>query len=187
MPIGKKAVPRVEVELPEYFKYIFTTTEENEQLHVGYYSLSPSNLQDIILDGVHDKTLATNGPDAYITVPTPGRHVLYIYEVTPWQNTNYAWHLRGNNIEYIRIPYNYQGGLRVGRGNGSLAVQKIDILKYHLYPGNGYPWEYSSLGDIRVPPGSLEYYKTTIGSNKATWYSEKTNSLTEANFIYEES
>ena len=186
----KEQIEDVNVELPEYFRFDFTTTQADEQLHVGYYAMSNAKGAPIcILDGVQNNSLMHNGSDAYITIPTAGDHVLYLRVYTPYSNSSYRIDIRGV-FSYVRIPYTYSSSSPFGLGNGTntLSAEKIDILPSDRSPGRGYSWYYSSLGDIRVPVGSLSYYKTVYGtqgaSSGARWWSAKTNSIKEANFIY---
>ncbi len=137
---GEK-IPEFNVELPDYWRLDFTTTEVDEQVLVGYYCLNSNTLVDVILDGTSNKSLAVNGATAYVRIPTPGEHVLYIKINLPFVNNNYWWGLQNRTFTYVRAPYYWTNAIMVGNNNKYATIQRFDILNSALpLKANSYYW-----------------------------------------------
>lgn len=170
------------IELPDYWRIDVTTTEENEQVKVGYYSLNPSQLADVIVDGVSNKSFAVNGSSAYINIAQPGNHIIYIKINLPYSNSSYYVGFdEGRTITYVRVPYNWNKDIYL---SGGVKINRLDTLRAKLpLKANSYTWSWN-IDELRVPKGNLEYYQTTQYNGKNTMWT-KAKSIVECNFKYE--
>lgn len=181
---GKEQIPDVNVELPDYWRLDFTTTEADEQIRVGYYSLNSSTFADLILDGTSNKSLGVNGPAAYVRIPTAGQHTMYIKINLPFTNSNYFFGLQEHDYSYVRIPYNWDKATLLGNYNTpKIQIDRMDIMYPQLYlKNNSYYW-LSHISQLYVPNANLAWYKAYAPTN-SVGYTKIADSIKGANFIY---
>lgn len=181
---GKEQILDVNVELPDYWRFDFTTTEVDEHVIIGYYAFSSSTFADLILDGTSNKSLAVNGSEAYVRIPTVGQHTMYIKINLPFTNRYYNVRPQQRNFDYVRVPYNWTKVLYwSGNNQPKVNVTRLDIPVSNLGIGsNSYYWLWH-VDTLYVPKEDLLWYKNYVGT-QYTSYTQVCDSIKAANFIY---
>lgn len=179
----KEKLLDVNVELPDYWRLDFTTTDADEHIEVGYYSVGSKNLEDLILDGVTNKSLAVNGSAAYVLIPTAGQHTLYLKIKQPFSNSSYWFAVLAHTYDYVRVPYQWRSDIMIGDTNKYATVIRLDVLRSNqTLRGANYNWV-GHINQMYVPSGTLSWYKSWTGGTRTSW-TQMSDSIKEANFIY---
>ena len=145
------------IERPDYFRFDFTTSEDNFVLRIGSYAAG--YIEACLLDEV--SVTPTSGDPTTITVPTAGNHTLYyhLYRAMP---TNYNLIFR-SSASYVRFPYNmcdFYSSAQLNCGAWTNKWDTIDILDSRFVQAvktNGYN-TYARANIIRVPTGAKQVY-----------------------------
>lgn len=148
---------RGKIERPDYFRFDFTTSEDNFVLKIGYFA---AGFIDVcLLDEV--SVTPTSGANTNITVPTSGSHTLYyhLFRVMP---SNYSLNF-SLSASYVRFPYNisdYYTPLSLSASNWTDKWDAIDILddRFLIVVKNNAFYTYSRANIIRVPTGAKQVY-----------------------------
>jgi hypothetical protein len=120
--MGGKRGDVVDIDNPNYWRFDFSTEEDNTVVSFGFFCFSNPETKDLHLDGVKISRYSGHS----IKVPIAGEHTLYANISQPYSNTSYNMSIKPYvETSYVRIPTGWEARINYKKGG---TIPLVDLL-----------------------------------------------------------